>query len=133
MEKQLILSLICIILTITSCIQNAGKCSGQFKTVNAENFRKTIESGNIQILDVRTDSEYYDGHLKNALLIDIKEDSFLNAAKTKLDPAKTVAIYCRSGRRSAHAASVLSEEGFNVVNLDGGIIQWQETGGIVEK
>ena len=45
----------------------------------------------------------------------------------KLLPAdKTIAVYCRSGRRSAKAAGQFADNGFKVVNLAGGIIAWEK-------
>ena len=38
---------------------------------------------------------------------------------------KKIAVYCRSGRRSAGAAGKLSYEGYKLVNLKGGIIAWK--------
>ena len=44
----------------------------------------------------------------------------------KLPKDKTIAIYCRSGRRSANAAGKLADVGYKCVNLKGGIIAWEE-------
>ena len=44
----------------------------------------------------------------------------------KLPKDKTIAIYCRSGRRSANAAGKLADVGYKCVNLKGGIIAWKE-------
>jgi L-ascorbate metabolism protein UlaG (beta-lactamase superfamily) len=49
-------------------------------------------------------------------------------AQAKLPKDKTIAIYCRSGRRSANAAGKLADAGFKCVNLKGGIIAWKEAG-----
>ncbi len=45
-----------------------------------------------------------------------------------LDTQRPVAVYCRSGRRSARAASLLSSQGLAVTNLDGGVLAWQDAG-----
>ena len=37
----------------------------------------------------------------------------------------TIAVYCRSGRRSESAAARLADVGYNVVNLKGGIMAWK--------
>jgi rhodanese-related sulfurtransferase len=43
----------------------------------------------------------------------------------KLDKKKPVAVYCRSGMRSANAANILKEMGFKkIYNLDGGYLAW---------
>lgn len=103
-------------------------CSENFASVGVDEFDSQIANPDVQLLDVRSEKEYADGHIKNAILIDINDSSFVNQAKAKLDTARTVAIYCRSGRRSAKAASVLTEAGFNVVNLKGGIEAWKKAG-----
>ena len=47
-------------------------------------------------------------------------------AKEALPTDKAIAVYCRSGRRSANAAGKLADVGYKCVNLKGGIIAWKE-------
>lgn len=102
-------------------------CSQQnFENKEVKEFAELIDSGNVQLVDVRTAGEYAEGHLPGALNIDVKEDSFVQKAEQQLTKEKKVAVYCRSGRRSANAAGVLSERGYKVVNLLGGIQAWQK-------
>jgi L-ascorbate metabolism protein UlaG (beta-lactamase superfamily) len=54
-------------------------------------------------------------------------------AKATLPTDKTIAVYCRSGRRSASAAGRLADVGYKCVNLKGGIIAWKEAGMSVAK
>ena len=42
-----------------------------------------------------------------------------------LDKVRPVALYCRSGRRSKLAAEQVVQAGFEVVELNGGILSWQ--------
>ena len=53
---------------------------------------------------------------------------FLEKAKAALPADKKIAIYCRSGRRSANAATRLAAEGYQCVNLKGGILAWKDSG-----
>nr|MBP7472678.1 rhodanese-like domain-containing protein [Prevotella sp.] len=99
-----------------------------FTNMNTKQFSSIIDSADVQLLDVRTAEEYDEGHIKNAILIDVRSESFLTTAEKKLDKKKTIAVYCRSGRRSAHAASLLAEKGFKVKNLEDGIIGWTNAG-----
>ena len=47
----------------------------------------------------------------------------------QVDKAKTYAVYCRSGRRSADAVAKMSNEQFiSIFNLNGGILDWQSAG-----
>lgn len=100
--------------------------------VKIEQAEKQLASG-AQLLDVRTQAEWDEGHLKGATLITVTEDGFLDKAKSQLDPKKPVLVYCRSGKRSATAAKQLRAAGFTVYDLDGGIITWKAAGKPVEK
>ena len=80
----------------------------------------------VVVLDVRTAAEYAEGHIEGAVLIDQGQNDFIEQAKATLPKDKTIAVYCRSGRRSANAAGRLADIGYRCVNLKGGIIAWKE-------
>lgn len=84
------------------------------------------ENENTIVLDVRTEDEFNDGHIKNAENIDIyKGQDFLDEVN-KLDKSKSMYVYCRSGARSAQACALMENEGFEkTYNLIGGIMEWQ--------
>ena len=95
-------------------------------------FEKSINKKNIQVLDVRTPPEYESGHLKNAILADwMNQASFIKKVQS-LDKSKPVYTYCMVGGRSAEAAKWLSKNGYTVHNLDGGIAAWKKAGKPVE-
>ena len=104
-----------------------GCCQQNYENTDPEGFAKLIAEPDVVVLDVRTAEEFNEGHIEGALLIDWKQDGFMEKAKATLPKEKTIAIYCRSGRRSASAASELGAEGYKVVNLLGGILAWKET------
>jgi rhodanese-related sulfurtransferase len=87
-----------------------------------------IADTNVVVLDVRTDSEFAEGHLERAVNIDYQQSDFVEKATATLPKEKLIAVYCRSGRRSAGAAGRLGEKGYKLVNLKGGIIAWKEAG-----
>lgn len=109
-------------LGLTACGQES------FTSVGVEEFERLMNEPNVTVLDVRSATEYAEGHLKGAILIDQGESDFVEKAKSKLNKEQKIAIYCRSGRRSANAAGKLAAEGFQCVNLKGGILAWQEAG-----
>jgi rhodanese-related sulfurtransferase len=80
----------------------------------------------IQLVDVRTPQEWKKGTVKNALKINVTSDSFEKKALEKLDKKKPVYVYCRSGGRSKIASEILVEKGFEVYNVEGGYLKWQE-------
>lgn len=104
-----------------------------FENMEVKEFAKLIAGSNVVILDVRKPEEYAESHIKGAILIDQFQNDFIEQAKSKLPKDKTIAVYCRSGRRSANAAGRLAREGFKPVNLKGGIIAWTKEGQPVTK
>lgn len=104
-----------------------------YRDASVDQFEQMICSDTIQLLDVRTITEYQEGHLSGALLIDFKTDTFITACRRRLDKARPIAIYCRSGRRSAAAAQALAQEGYNVTNMQGGIAEWMDKGKKIER
>jgi len=103
------------------------------KNVGVEEFEKlTKQPGNV-VLDVRTPSEYRNGHLKDAVLIDFMGKDFEEKVKA-LDKSKTYLVHCQVGGRSAKACAKLDKMGFtNVVNLEGGYKAWEKAGKPIEK
>ena len=99
-------------------------CSQNFENVSVNEFAELTADSNVVILDVRRVDEYADGHIRGAVLIDQSQSDFIEQAKARLPKGRTIAVYCRSGRRSAHAAELLTSEGYKTVNLQGGIMAW---------
>ncbi len=126
--KKLLILLLGLIGLNTGCMAQDA-----IESVDAENFEQQIKDAKTQILDVRTAAEFATGHLENALNIDVKQSDFKGKAAKSLDKKKTIMIYCRSGKRSMTAAQLLSQEGYQVVNLTGGILSWQSKGKKVVK
>lgn len=107
----------------TSCAQADG-----IRSVNADEFEKGIKNQQTQVVDVRTADEYAAGYIANAQNIDVTESNFLQKATKALDKKKVIYVYCRSGKRSMVAAQKLTDAGYKVVNLEGGIMGWIAAG-----
>ena len=73
------------------------------------------------LLDVREHVEVAEGSIPGVVHIPLGE---LVERIGELDTGRTVACLCRSGARSRAAAEFLSEQGFDAVNLAGGILAW---------
>ena len=103
------------------------------KTVNTDQFSQLLLLDEVQVVDVRTAEEYRSGHIEDAINIDVQKEDFQEKA-SKLDKNRPVLVYCRSGKRSMTAASALEEMGFTrIVNLNGGMLAWEEADKPVEK
>ena len=117
--------LTCLLATLgltTACGQQ------NFENTDVQGFAELVADSNVVVLDVRTVAEFTEGHIEGAILIDQGQSDFVEKAKATLPIEKKIAIYCRSGRRSANAAGKLADIGYKCVNLKGGIIAWKDAG-----
>ncbi|MBW6490814.1 MAG: redoxin domain-containing protein [Lentimicrobium sp.] len=117
--KKILLLIAPIFLFITACAQNPG-----FKQTGSIEFEKLISDNNGILLDVRTLSEFKNGHLENAGQLNYYAGDFRR--KLLLLPKdQPVYLYCNTGYRSSRAANILAENGYtNVFNLEHGIMEW---------
>lgn len=75
------------------------------------------------IIDARTEEEFTEGHIENAILIPEYEIA-QRAEKELPDKDALILVYCRSGRRSKIASEELVKLGYTNVKEFGGIIDW---------
>lgn len=75
------------------------------------------------IIDVREPNEWHEGHIAGAKHIQLGQ---LLERQDELDSAQEMFMICRSGSRSGLACEILSERGFNVVNMTGGLNAWTD-------
>lgn len=118
--KKLMTFLLAMLGLNSACSQQA------FVNADVDAFSQLISEDSVQLIDVRTAQEYAEGHIAGAANVDVKNNDFVAEASAQLCKERPVAVYCRSGRRSAHAANLLATEGFNVTNLSGGILAWEK-------
>jgi len=99
-----------------------------YALVNVETFENAIaNTPNIQLVDVRTPQEFEKGSIAQAINIDCNDAHFTQNINA-LNKSESVYIYCLSGGRSKKAADKLIELGFeNVVELEGGYLNWSKT------
>ncbi|MEY2698120.1 MAG: hypothetical protein RL720_76 [Actinomycetota bacterium] len=72
------------------------------------------------VIDVRTPSEYSEGHLDGAVNIDVQDPSF-DTILSQLPTDGDYVVYCRSGNRSAQAVAKMKAAGFTNVADAGGL------------
>ncbi|MEN6516924.1 MAG: rhodanese-like domain-containing protein [Methanospirillum sp.] len=98
-----------------------------------EEFKQMVDqfqarSGEVTILDVRTDPEFQREHLRDAVNLDVSLGVFGDRV-ARFDRQKTYLVYCQIGTRSARAAQIMSDLGFaKVYNMRGGIAKWKDAG-----
>jgi len=92
------------------------------KNIGPEDVIEKIEAGeDFILLDVRTPQEHAEQAIAGSYLLPLQE---LGYRIKELPKDKEIVIYCRVGNRSAHACSYLSRMGYNVKNLEGGLMTW---------
>lgn len=119
--KRFIPLLLCLFMF--TCCNNSQKTNG-YRHVSMQDAVKMMQSevGYI-ILDVRTPSEYAEGHIPGA--INLPNESIGTADIQILpDKGQLIMVYCRSGRRSKEAAKKLADLGYTNVVEFGGINDW---------
>jgi alpha-tubulin suppressor-like RCC1 family protein/rhodanese-related sulfurtransferase len=102
-----------------------GKLELQYQNISAGEARARLDQEqDLVLLDVRTEEEYRQKHLRNSRLIPV--DQLENEARAIIpDPNTPILVYCKGGNRSAKAAAILIRlEYLNVSNLVGGIDGW---------
>ena len=78
----------------------------------------------LAVLDVREGFEWDAGHIEGAVHVPLGE------LPQRLDdvPDGQTLVVCKVGGRSGQAVSWLVQQGYDVVNLDGGMLEWQAAG-----
>jgi rhodanese-related sulfurtransferase len=97
------------------------------KELTQEEWREKIaQDENAEILDVRTEEELENGYIPGAKNIDIYKGREFIDEIDQLDRSKNYYVYCRSGKRSAQACTIMDQKGFNeTYNLLGGFSEWE--------
>ena len=108
---------------MTACDGENGKAS-TYEQITAEQAKTIMDAEkDYVIIDARTEEEFAEGHIENAILI--PEYEIAERAEKELpDKEQVILVYCRSGRRSKIASEELVKLGYTNVKEFGGIIDW---------
>ena len=96
--------------------------SNSIKEITPQELLEKLEANeHVQVIDVREVDEWNAGHIKQAKLIPL---GFLPHRIDELDKNTPIVMVCRSGARSNMATEYLSEQGYDVANMVGGMLAW---------
>ncbi|MNJ42598.1 putative adenylyltransferase/sulfurtransferase MoeZ [compost metagenome] len=99
----------------------AGKVDKEITPqVLAERLKKGEQ---VKMLDVREPDEWAEGHVRGAKHIPLGQ---VLERLNELNADEELIVICRSGNRSGLACELLQEKGFNVVNMTGGLLAWED-------
>ena len=92
------------------------------KEISTTELQQLLEQGQqLNLVDVRELDEVAQGMISGAVHIPLGE---VPERLDELDKAKSYIIICRSGGRSGRASAFLDEEGYDVTNMVGGMLEW---------
>lgn len=115
---------------VTSC-RLARLAARDFNRFLREPLLKTVTlieaAQNAQRVDVRLPDEFAGGHLRGAINLPLAD---IRSMCSRLDRKRPVVVYCDGGRRSASAAFLLGERGFDASWVEGGVpineLSWRD-------
>ena len=93
------------------------------KRFTAKEVQEKLENGEqLNIIDVREVDEVKEGKIPEAIHIPL---GLVEFKMHELDKKKQYVMVCRSGARSGRAATYLEGQGFDVINMDGGMMAYE--------
>lgn len=115
-----------LLLFLVSLYQISASGQDSFiKEVNSIELQQTIQGKNGILMDVRTRSEFSNGHIEQAGNLNYYAFDFKRKL-TLLPKDQPIYLYCTTGYRSKKAAEILVKNGYtNVYNLQHGIMEWE--------
>jgi rhodanese-related sulfurtransferase len=124
--KRIVLAvsmILCIL--VSGCTQKSSDAAGSqgYTIIKAEEAKKMMDAGDVIIVDVRTESEYSEKHIPNAINIPVESITTEKLAQLP-DLEATILVYCRTGIRAATASKKLSDMGYTKIYDMGGIVDW---------
>lgn len=107
----------------------------EIEQISSEQLKSQLNNDEVYLIDIREKEEFDAGSISGANLIPrgllefrIASDNYWEDKEiTKPAKDQKIIIYCRSGGRGSLATKTLQQMGYtNVVNLDGGFLDWKE-------
>ncbi|WP_339253179.1 rhodanese-like domain-containing protein [Sporosarcina sp. FSL W8-0480] len=93
------------------------------KEITTSDLQQQLNTGAVpHMIDVREDDEVAQGMIPGAIHIPLGE---LPGRLDEIDKSKSYIMICRSGGRSGRACEFLEDQGYDVTNMVGGMLEWQ--------
>ena len=106
------------------CGLKENKVDNKIPEISVEDLKAKLErKDKFILLDVREQHEYDIAKIPGSKLIPL---GTVANRLGELDKAQEIVVHCKMGGRSARAVAILRQNGFNAVNVTGGINAWSE-------
>ncbi|MFS0559551.1 rhodanese-like domain-containing protein [Terribacillus sp. 179-K 1B1 HS] len=94
------------------------------RNIQPEELDGLIENGTFayKVIDVREDEEVEQGMIPGAIHIPLQQ---IPEKLAELPVDGTYVLVCRRGHRSMNAAAFMENQGYDVINMDGGMLEWK--------
>ena len=132
LNRKLVGLVLVVLLLAAAC--SSGSDTATIELVSPSEAAQVIDDdpAGLVVLDIRTPEEYSDVRLANAINVDFYDADFADQLDG-LDKNDPYVMYCRSGNRSSDAVNTMKALGFvEVYEIDGGIVNWYDSGFPVE-
>lgn len=93
-----------------------------YTNISADKVNDMMNENNVQVIDVREPFEFMNGHIDVAVNIPLQT---IPQSIDSLNKSKKIILVCASGGRSTSAAEYLSQYGYEVYNMVGGMMGWR--------
>jgi rhodanese-related sulfurtransferase len=125
--RRLVIAFLVLVIVAAAYYSLTSDEDAAYGNVSVHEARSLIQGHrDLVVLDVRTASEYGEGHIEGALNIPVQE---LEGRLSELDAGSEYLVYCRSGSRSGSAAQIMRANGFEkVYQMSEGITAWISAG-----
>jgi len=126
-------------MTEKTAAEMVAEAKGRVEALTPEQVAAEMAGGEVTVVDLRESEEREaQGVIPGAVhvprgMLEFRADPTSTYHRAELDPARRTILHCASGGRSALAADLLSQMGYqNVAHLDGGFGGWKDSGAPVE-
>ena len=105
-------------------VSEEGQAAAAGSTVTARELKDMLDTGDVELIDVREPVEWDIVHIEGATLIP-KDRILSGEALSELPQNRKIVLHCKTGVRSAEALAALKRAGFaDATHLQGGVIAW---------
>ena len=133
LNRKLVGLVLVVLLLAAAC--SSGSDTATIELVSPAEAAQVIDDdpAGLVVLDIRTPEEFNDVRLASAINVDFYDADFADQLDG-LDKNDPYVMYCRSGNRSSDAVKTMKDLGFvEVYEIDGGIVNWYDSGFPVEQ
>ena len=133
LNRKLMGLVLALLLVVAACSSSSDTAT--IDLVSPAEAAQVVEDdpAGLVVLDIRTPEEFNDVRLAGAINVDYYDADFADQLDA-LDKNDPYVMYCRSGNRSSDAIKTMKELGFvEVYEIDGGIVNWYDSGFPVEQ